>query len=150
MNKSTLSTLFWDRLGIGISTICAIHCLLVPVIISLLPLWPVAETIHQWIHPVFIVFILPTIWFAVRGSHYDRKIILLLSAGFLLVLTGWPAGHWSGDHRVETLLTVAGSLLLIAGHLLNYRHHRRCTNTRHRHHPVLEEAIQHRHHDETA
>jgi len=33
----------WDRLGIGLSALCAVHCLLTPVVLSLLPLW---HTLH--------------------------------------------------------------------------------------------------------
>ncbi|MEX0769796.1 MAG: MerC domain-containing protein [Balneolaceae bacterium] len=134
--KSITTTLLWDRLGIGVSGICAIHCLLFPIIISILPLWPLATTLHDWTHPVFIVLLLPTIYFAARRSHYSKKITLPLFLGFVLVIFGWLLGHFWYGAGVETTLTLLGSAILIVGHWLNFRHHRVCKNKNHQHHPL--------------
>lgn len=137
-DKIFSSTAIWDRLGISVSTVCAIHCLFFPVLISLLPLWSFAEILHDWAHPVFLIILLPTVYYASKKSHYDKKITGLLYGGILLVAAGWGLGHFWLGLAFETTLTVAGSFTLIAGHWLNYKHHRTCKNARHNHHPNIE------------
>lgn len=135
-DKSITQSLLWDRIGIGVSGICAIHCLILPVLISLAPLWGFTSFLHGWAHPLFIILLVPTIYYAARRSYFDRKIVWLLLTGFVLVLTGWLAGHQWFGLIFETVVTMIGSVFLIAGHWLNFRHHRVCNNSRHVHHPV--------------
>lgn len=136
---SKLSVTLWDRLGIGLSTLCLIHCLALPVVVSLLPMVPVPEVIHEWSHPVLAVVILPTVVQAIRRSVHDRRIHLFLIGGFGVILAGWAIGHSVLGFVAETLFTLAGSVLLIVGHVLNYRHHRVCKNHQHQHHPDFEQ-----------
>lgn len=130
----------WDKLGLSISVLCAIHCLFVPVFVALLPLSPLALTLDEWLHPFFIVLIAPTVFYASRRSYYNKKVVGFLTAGFGLIVLGWLTGHfWLGEW-VETGGTLAGSILLIAGHWFNFKHHQTCTNASHHHHP-LEESL---------
>lgn len=133
--------MLWDRIGIGVSGVCAIHCLFLPVLIALMPVAAVSSAISDWLHPLFVILIAPTVYFASKRSHFDRKIIRLLVVGFILVLAGWLIGHYWLGFWSETLLTLAGSVLLILGHWKNYRHHQQCTNHNHQHHP--EEELTH-------
>lgn len=139
LKLSVLSAAFWDRFGIGISGLCAIHCLAFPVIISVLPALPLAASINEYAHPVFILILIPVVLFAGKRSHFDRKIMTFLISGLILITAGWGIGHfWLGD-VFEIGFTVLGSLLLIYGHWKNYRHHQVCSNSRHLHHPEIEE-----------
>ncbi|MGF1670134.1 MAG: MerC domain-containing protein [Balneolaceae bacterium] len=137
MNKSIISSGIWDRIGLSVSGICAVHCLFFPVLITTLPLWPLAFAIHEWAHPVFIILLLPVVFFASRRSHYDKGISAVLITGFLLILFGWLLGHFWLGFWFETSATLLGSGILIAGHWMNYYHHRTCKNSRHEHHPEL-------------
>lgn len=136
--KSITTSVLWDRVGIGVSGICAIHCLLFPVFISVLPVFSIAPLINEWAHPVFIVLLAPVVYFALKRSHYDLKISFLLVSGLVFIITGWLAGHFWLGHTFEISVTLLGSVALIAGHWLNYRHHRVCKNSSHNHHPGLE------------
>lgn len=138
-NKSLTATLLWDRFGIGISGICAIHCLVFPGLISILPLFGAVTVVDEWLHPIFIALLVPAVYFAIKRSHYDKTITTLLIVGFILVLLGWYLGHFWLGHLTEVLLTVVGSIILITGHWLNYRHHRTCKNQSHNHHPIADE-----------
>lgn len=143
--KNLPSSVFWDKLGIGISGVCAIHCLFLPVIIAILPLWSFAEILHDWLHPIFILLIVPTIYFASKRSYFDRKITSLLTSGFLLIVFGWVFGHFWIGLWFETTLTVIGSAVLIMGHWFNYRHHQTCDVEKHNHHSHSEEKNHHYH-----
>ncbi len=136
--RSLAKRSIWDRIGIGVSTVCLIHCLSIPVLVSILPLWPPIAGVNDWVHPVLILLIAPVIFFAIRRSHYDRKITSLLIFGFLLITAGWLLGHHLFGLITEIILTSTGSVALIYGHWKNYRHHQVCTNRSHNHHPIAE------------
>lgn len=138
-DKSITASILWDRFGIGVSGICAIHCLIIPVLISILPVWSVLPVLHDWAHPVFILLIAPIVYFAARRSHFDFTITALLIAGFVFILAGWLLGHYWLGFLFETISTLLGSAVLIIGHWLNYRHHRTCKNHSHKHHAIAEE-----------
>jgi hypothetical protein len=116
------SKTIWDRIGIFLSGLCALHCLFFPVIIALLPLWPVAESIHVWTHPVLLLLIGPTVFFAVRAENVPNYIVRLLVGGLIVITLSWLLHDWVGGWT-ESAITTIGSILLILGHWFNYRHH---------------------------
>ncbi|SRR6056297_354969 len=134
--KTLTASILWDKFGFGVSTICAIHCLFFPVLISILPVTTFLPALHNWAHPVFIITLIPIVYFASRRSHYDITIVSLLAGGFLIVVAGWLGGHFLFGYAFETITTLFGSAVLIAGHWFNYRHHQQCSNKSHHHHPV--------------
>ncbi len=138
-DRSITASLLWDRFGIGVSGICAIHCLFLPAFISVLPLWPALGSIHEWLHPVFITLLVPTVYFAARRGHFERVITTTLVSGLVLVIFGWLIGHFWLGMWVEISLTLLGSIILITGHWFNYHHHRHCKNSKHKHHPIAEQ-----------
>lgn len=123
MKQNKTDIAFWDRLGIGISGLCAIHCLFFPVAIALLPLWPVAESIHDWTHPVLFILIVPTVIFALKGRKLFGEIGKYLLAGLLVVGAAWMLHDRIGDWG-EAGVTLVGSALLVNGHWKNYKCHK--------------------------
>ena len=120
---------FWDRIGMGLSGVCVVHCLLAPVVLSLLPLFPVGEAFHAWMHPVFAVVLVPTTGLAFRSAwrkHRDWKVLSLLAVGLPVILAAGVVGHEAPGALTETSITVVGSMLLIAGHWRNWRLTRSC------------------------
>lgn len=114
---------FWDRLGIGMSGICAVHCLFFPVAVALLPLWPAAESIHAWTHPVLFTLIVPTVFFALKGRSLFGSIGQYLISGLCVVGAAWMLHGWIGDWG-EATVTIIGSALLVRGHWINYQFHK--------------------------
>lgn len=139
-DKSITGSVLWDRFGISVSVICAIHCLFTPVLIAILPLTSLSPVLHDWAHPVFILLIAPTVYYASRRSHFNKKIVRYLSIGFLFITIGWLLGHFWIGFWFETIATIIGSIFLIIGHWKNYKHHRTCKVASHEHHPVAEEV----------
>lgn len=107
-----------DALAIGLSGLCLVHCLALPVLASLLPMlgaWADAA----WVHWAFAAVAAPVSLWALTRPHVagpSRTALTLASAGVLLLIAGAAAGH-----NAETPLTVTGSFLLAAAHLLNWR-----------------------------
>lgn len=110
-----------DASAIGLSALCLAHCLLLPMLAALLPVlgaWARAE----WVHVLFVAIALPlagaALWRAHRQRPLPRALIGLAGlglAGLIAGAFGWPS------HALETPVTVAGSLLLAAAHVWNWR-----------------------------
>lgn len=118
----TRAKLFWDRLGISLSLICAVHCLFFPILLAFLPFWFHIEKVHGWVHPVLLFLILPPIFLAVRNKLYSNTLLILFGAGAGLLVVAWAA-HYGIGSSAETVLTLIGGILIGAGHLKNYLTH---------------------------
>lgn len=124
MTATDLNALLWDRIGIGVSGLCVIHCLAFPVALAALPLLPAASLAHAWLHPVFALLLVPTTLLAIRTArrrHPSRSVPIILAAGLVVVLAAGVLGHGMPGALVETTLTLSGSVLLITGHWRNWR-----------------------------
>ncbi len=119
-NKEQAKPGFWDRIGIGLSGICAIHCLLVPVIVSLIPLWPAFEEFHEYTHLIFFLAIAPTVVLSLRRKHESLSTTIYLIVGVFIIFLAWFFNETLGDYG-EAGITLIGSLMLIRGHWLNYK-----------------------------
>ena len=76
---------FWDRLGIGFSGLCAVHCLLTPVFVSLIPIWPTMEIFHDYSHFIFFLFIAPVVYLSLRRKHEQKHVIYYLISGLSII-----------------------------------------------------------------
>lgn len=115
----------WDRAGIVLSGLCVVHCLLLPVALIALPHAGHLGGFAEVAHPLFAVLLLPVTVQALRDRcpHHRLQATAarwLLLAGLGCVWMALPA-HLLVGHEVETLLTVTGSLSLIAGHGQRWR-----------------------------
>jgi len=113
-----------DNLGITISSVCAIHCVLLPAIFIIAPYSFLAS--HEF-HEALIYFILPCAVIAFTlgcRKHGDIKVALMGSFGIILLASSILLHEifHSDEHSQElmtVLLTVAGSIMLILSHLRN-------------------------------
>ena len=113
-----------DNLGITISSVCAIHCLLLPAIFIIAPYSFLAS--HEF-HEALIYFILPCAAIAFTlgcRKHGDIKVALMGSFGIILLASSILLHEifHSEEHSEElttVLITVAGSIMLILSHLRN-------------------------------
>lgn len=109
----------WDA-GLGVSALCLVHCLALPVAAASLPaLGFVAEA--EWMHWSLLAIAAPPALFALRARHGHAGSRLVLGAaavGLSLMLAGafeLPSHEWG------EALTLAGVLSLSLAHLLNWR-----------------------------
>ena len=89
-NASTYRRHGWlDQLAIGMAAVCAIHCLLTPILIMVLPIIATSFFVHQDFHLWMIFLVLPTTVFAVFmgcRSHKDRAVVVLSAIGLSVLL----------------------------------------------------------------
>ena len=113
-----------DNVGITISSVCAVHCLLLPAIFLVAPYSFLAS--HEF-HEALIYFILPCALVAfVLGCrrHKDTKVAIMGTLGITLLGSALFLHdiHHSDQHSEElttVLITVCGSILLVVSHLRN-------------------------------
>ena len=113
-----------DNLGITVSSVCAIHCVLLPAIFIIAPYSFLAS--HEF-HEALIYFILPCAAIAFTlgcRKHGDIKVALMGSFGIILLASSILLHEifHSEEHSEElttVLITVAGSIMLILSHLRN-------------------------------
>ena len=123
----------WDRIGISFSGLCMVHCMLLPVVLVAVPLWSTAETLHDWLHPLFLVALLPISFMALVATAdkpQAKSVRVLLGVGLfglLLIALASLFGHEAANPVVETAFTLLGSGMLVTGHWRN-GHCRRCVH----------------------
>ena len=146
MNQSR-STSYWghgwvDSVAIGLSLLCAVHCLLTPVLLVLFPVIASTFWVERDFHLWMLFFVLPTTSFAVFmgcRKHRDRWILLLSGLGLSLlagvafyeVLTYVPLSDDAHAHCPHCAATESGNFLnmattlnVIGGSLLALAHGR--------------------------
>ena len=113
-----------DNLGITISSVCAIHCLLLPAFFIIAPYSFLAS--HEF-HEALIYFILPCAAVAfILGcrKHGDVKVAIMGTFGVMLLGSSllfheiFHAEEHS-EELITVLITIAGSIMLILSHLRN-------------------------------
>ncbi|MEM8618006.1 MAG: MerC domain-containing protein [Pseudomonadota bacterium] len=102
-----------DGVAISLSSLCLIHCLILPILSASLPsivgMWAEAE----WLHKSFVVAALPFALIAFLSDRATLPIRLLIAVGYALLVAG---AFYEPLHDHEVSLTVAGGLLLASGH----------------------------------
>lgn len=105
--------------GIWLSGLCAIHCLLTPVIVVSLPLLGIQLFENHFTELVLVIISFAVAMSAVVNSylkvHRNFKVILTLLFGFALI----ASSHILHGEILEIILNVAGSLFIIAGLFYN-------------------------------
>lgn len=112
-----------DLLSIGISGVCAIHCLALPLIITLLPALASTPLSEEHFHQFLALTVIPLSSLALfLGCRQHRDWKLLLVAGPGLFLLGFTAllGHDYLGENGEKLFTLVGATLLAYSHFLNF------------------------------
>jgi hypothetical protein len=118
-----------DKTAIGISAICAIHCLAMPIALAMIPSLTLLEVGDDSFHQLLIVFVLPTSLFALTMGcrrHRHWRVLGWGLAGLSLLLLTAVFGHELMGEKMEKLAALSGAMLVVISHLMNYR---RCRST---------------------
>ena len=116
----------YDKLGMWISGLCIIHCLLVPVIVSIYPFFfhRFGELLFHKI--LFLVILFISVFAFIPGYkiHKRKKPIILLFSG--LTCLSMNILFHNVFHNIELYINILGSLLIITAHLKNKKHCSQC------------------------
>jgi uncharacterized membrane protein YoaK (UPF0700 family) len=109
----------WDALGIATSIACAIHCALLPLFISSLPLFGVNIIdnlrFEYWMIGLAFVVGVYALYHGYNKHHHSLWPILLFTMGILLLVV---KVNW---HQWQVQLLIPAVLFIVAAHYINYR-----------------------------
>jgi hypothetical protein len=112
-----------DRVGVLASAACFIHCLAMPVLLSLssvsMHFLPSEESTHR-VLAVSIALIGGIAILSGYRRHRRPSVLVFLSIGMTFISIGAFWGNYLSSHTTEVLITLAGSLCLIAAHRKNH------------------------------
>lgn len=109
-----------DRVGIWTSSLCALHCLLLPILIPLVPLVAGTFFAEAWFERTILsLSMIIGFWALLSGyQRYHRRLYPLFS----LLLGGLI--YWNKDmfgEAFEPITITIGAMLIVASHVINLR-----------------------------
>jgi len=115
-----------DNAGMTASVLCAIHCAIVPLLITVLPLSGLgflANPAIEWSMIIFALFIgVYAIGLSYLRTHHRLLPVILLVSGFITIIIGHV--FVKGWH--EALVVPVGGLLIATAHFFNFRYAGAC------------------------
>jgi len=122
MKKTT--QFFFDKFAIGLSALCAIHCLALPVLVLAFPtLLAAFQVDDHFFHEVLVWLVIPSSSIAVfLGCKHHKNLVVLVLA--IIGMTGLVAtavfGHDALGETGEKVATLFSVSLLAYAHWRNY------------------------------
>jgi hypothetical protein len=109
----------WDALGIGASLACAIHCAVLPLVLTSLPLFGI-NIINNYSFEYFMIALAfaagsYALWHGYRKHHRSYLPIFLFAAGMLCLLA---KQYW---HQYELFILPFAVGFIVAAHVINFR-----------------------------
>jgi CHASE2 domain-containing sensor protein len=124
------------------SILCAIHCAIVPIILTSLPLFGLgflANPLIEWtMISLALVIGIYAIGLSYVRTHHRPLPMILLIAGFLVII----GGHLFVTNWREAIIVPIGGLLIATAHFFNFRYTGLCREEHkrvqliHRHQPL--------------
>jgi len=115
-----------DNIGMTASVLCAIHCAIVPIIITSLPLLGLgflANPVFEWGMIAFALFIgFYAIGISYFRTHHRLLPLILMILGFAIII----GGHMFVTGWREGVIVPIGGLTIATAHFFNYRYTGAC------------------------
>lgn len=114
----------WDAFGVTVSIACAIHCALLPLVLSSLPLFGinVIDNLYFEYGMIALAFFVGaySLYHGFKKHHHNWLPLIIFSVGMLCLLAKQIF------HNLHNYLLIPAVILIITSHFLNYkfcRHH---------------------------
>jgi uncharacterized membrane protein len=115
---------FLDRMAISASVLCALHCLVTPLLLIAVPVISSSFVVDDEFHKILVMFVLPVSLVALFigcRRHKDRIVLVLGGLGLIALVSIAYFGHDLLGEVGEKVATVISGGILAIGHLRNYR-----------------------------
>ena len=119
-----------DKVGMFSSATCAVHCMLLPFLISILPLYGLSFIVNESFE---IIMLMASITLAILSlclgykTHKNKKMFFLFSAGISLILLGRFA-HENNWGLSSIVILFIGGLLISGSHFVNNKLCKSCNS----------------------
>jgi hypothetical protein len=113
-----------DRLAIGLSVLCTVHCFATPILLSLLPSIGALELNSEQFHFWILVAVIPTSLLALSLGCKKHKRLRYISfgvVGITLMLVAVTLGTSFFGEVGEKGFTLLGSAFVAVAHWFNYQ-----------------------------
>ena len=117
-----------DKMGMALSIGCAIHCMLMPIIIPMLPAIGFVFGHDSKFHIILAFIIISVAGIALLFGYQKHKVnkpLIYASIGCVLSLTTGIVEHYL-EHIMITVITILGSMFVAFAHYLNHKYLCRC------------------------
>jgi MerC mercury resistance protein len=107
-----------DLLGVCVSLVCAVHCLTVPFLVTVLPLAGAGVLLGGSLEILFVLasVVLATVSLCWGFRRHGRwRVFVVLGAAVTMI----ALGRFLVSEAYELVFVVTGAMALAAGHLLN-------------------------------
>jgi hypothetical protein len=109
----------WDAFGIATSLACAIHCAILPLVLTSLPLFGVEIIENRWFEYLMIGIAFCVGSYALyhgrKKHHHSWLPMILFSIGMVFLVTKMIF------HALQLWLLVPAVILIVTAHFLNYK-----------------------------
>ena len=124
MTNQIFTTESGDKAAIGLSFACALHCLMVPLLLALFPSATLSGLEDERIHLGLLALIIPVSVFSLTLGcrlHRSLRVVALGVAGVCTLVFSAFLAHDIGGDSLETAGTVLGSSIVALSHALNFK-----------------------------
>jgi hypothetical protein len=130
-----------DNIGMTASTLCAIHCAVVPMLITTLPLIGLGFLANPWVEWSMIILALmlgvSSIGMSYFRTHHRKLPLIMLVTGFMVIIVG----HILITGWVEAIVVPCGGLIIATAHFVNYKYAGACNSCDHEHVHAVQETV---------
>jgi hypothetical protein len=115
-----------DRVGLIASTICAIHCALMPIILVAVPTLFAVVGIERWLEQIVVVVAVLLAGYSAwrQAAAAQWATVAIFATGIVVLLVSRVVGH----DRAGELVAIAGSLVVAFAHARSLSHGRRAAS----------------------
>lgn len=110
-----------DKLGVSLSTICLIHCLILPAFIIFFPIISLSFLMSEIIEWIFlflsIVVALSSLCLGYK-KHRSKKSLMILGFGFIFLFLS-KYSNFNELNIIHNIFVLVGALCIIVAHLIN-------------------------------
>lgn len=109
-----------DGAAVGLSALCLIHCLALPLVVAGLPF--LAQFAEGHLHKQMLVVVLPLSIIALGlgfRHHRNSRIVVTGIVGMALLTVGATVAHEHWGLLADRTFTIFGALILAAAHFYN-------------------------------
>ena len=113
-----------DKAAIGLSVACALHCLMVPLLLTIFPSGALSGLGDERIHLGLLALIVPISVFSLTLGcrlHRNPTVIAVGVAGICILVFSALLAHDIGGKSLETVGTLLGSGIVALSHALNFK-----------------------------
>ena len=124
MINQVFTTESGDKAAIGLSFTCALHCLMVPLLLALFPSGALSGLGDERIHLCLLALIIPISVFSLTLGCRVHRILTVVAVGvtgICILIFSTLLAHDIGGESLETAGTLLGSGIVALSHALNFK-----------------------------